>query len=78
MVVSRVAGDKTEPLAWAMISAGAREVQVWHTPFTCEQIIPSAVEPKAGERVVLTWIDDTGRISEPSKPIVISGAAPRK
>lgn len=79
VIVSRVERDKLVPLAWTQVMRnGPRTIQLWHTPFTCEQTIPTAIEPRVGERVVLTWIDGAGRISEPSKPIVISGASMRK
>lgn len=59
-----------------IVSEGETEVTVWHATFSCDHYITSWVQPKVGERVVLTWVDDAGRVSEPSKPLTIS-AAPR-
>lgn len=78
-IVSRVEGDKLVPLTWAMVR-GKQPLAftLWHTPYTCEQTVTGSIEPKPGERVVVTWLDDAGRLSEPSKPIVIAGAPLKK
>jgi hypothetical protein len=78
-IVSRVEGDKLVPLTWAMVrSKQALAYTLWHTPYTCEQTVTASIQPKVGERVVVTWLDDAGRLSEPSTPIVIAGAALKK
>ncbi|CAN5922550.1 hypothetical protein BH11MYX3_BH11MYX3_08670 [soil metagenome] len=79
VIVSRVERDHTVALSWAAVSGGSSEPMVlWHTPYGCDATVDTWVEPRAGERVVLSWVDDAGRISEPSKPIVISGASKGK
>ena len=79
IIVSRVERDHLVPLTWAQVSGNQPpSVLVWHTPYSCEATIPASIEPKVGERVVLTWIDDAGRVSEPSKSIVIAGASKGK
>ena len=75
LIVSRVEGARTVPLAWAFTFEGLAEVVLWRTPYGCYDTVSTWVQPKAGERVVLTWVDDAGRLSEPSKPLTISEAA---
>jgi hypothetical protein len=78
-IVSRVERDKLVPLTWAMLRGPQPlAIVLWHTPYTCEQTVTASIQPKAGDRVVVSWLDDAGRLSEPSKPIVISGASSRK
>ena len=77
-VISRVSGDRLVPLAWARVGGAVRSLSIWHTPYTCEQTVTTWLEPKQGDTVVISWVDDAGRISEPSKSIVISGASMRK
>ena len=77
-ITSRIEGKRLVPIAWARVNPGAALAVLWHTPGSCEQIVPTWVEPKPGDTVVVSWVDDTGRVSEPSKPIVISGASKRK
>lgn len=79
VIISRVERDRLVPLSWALVSGGSLDPMVlWHTPYGCDATVETWVEPKAGERVVLSWVDDAGRVSEPSKPIVISGASKGK
>ncbi len=72
VIVSRERGDQRVPLAWAPIP-GDRSLNLvlWHTPGSCEEYVDTWVEPVLGDRVVLSWVDDAGRISEPSKTIEI-------
>lgn len=73
-IVSRVEGGKVVPLAWEPVSRGMALIELYRTPGYCDQTIPQSIEPKAGQTVVVTWVDDTGRLSAPSKPIVIAKA----
>jgi hypothetical protein len=72
VIVSRQRGDQVVPIAWAQIPGNRPTVlDLWHTPGSCEEYVTTWVEPLAGDRVVLSWVDDAGRVSEPSKPITI-------
>jgi hypothetical protein len=72
LIASRVSGDTLVPLAWVRVWKGQSEtVDLWHTPGSCEQTIPDAIEPKIGDKIVLQWVDDAGRISEPSTAISV-------
>ncbi len=78
VIVSRVAGETLVPLTWVRVSRGQLAgLLVWRTPGGCEQTIESAVEPKLGDKIVLSWVDDAGRVSEPSNPLTIVAAKPR-
>lgn len=79
VIASRVAGDTLVPLTWVRVSKGELAgLLLWRTPGGCEQTIESAVEPKLGDKIVLQWVDDAGRISEPSEPSVIADGSKRK
>ena len=75
-IISRVEKGRTVPLSWAMVSEGQVDLTLWHSSYSCDHYVTTWVQPKVGDRVVLTWVDDAGRASEPSKPLTIS-AAPR-
>ena len=78
LIASRVDGARTVPIAWAFAGPGSTQVTVWHSPYGCDENITAWVQPKVGERVVLAWVDDAGRVSEPSRPIVISEGPKRR
>ena len=78
VIVSRVVGKRTVPIAWRFASSGAGVLTLWQSPGGCSETISGWVQPEVGERVVLAWVDDAGRVSEPSKPIVISEGSKRK
>ncbi|CAN5922555.1 hypothetical protein BH11MYX3_BH11MYX3_08680 [soil metagenome] len=72
VIVSRQRGEQLVPIAWAQIPGNRPTVlDLWHTPGSCEEYVTTWVEPLAGDRVVLSWVDDAGRISEPSKLVTI-------
>jgi hypothetical protein len=74
-VIARVDGEKRIPMSWTHVRADAPTAfQIWHTPFTCEPKIDSLIPPKPGETVEVTWLDSSGRISEPSKAVTIGRA----
>ena len=77
-ITSRVEGGKLVPMAWTRLNGQPRAVVLWHTPFGCDETIPTAIEPKPGDKVVITWVDETGRLSEASNTVVVSGAPRRK
>ena len=73
LIASRASGDSLVPLTWVRVGAGqSATVLLWHTPRTCEQTIEGAVEPKVGDKIVLQWVDDAGRLSEPSTPVTVA------
>lgn len=79
VIASRVSGDALVPLTWTRVWKGQNAtIDLWHTPGGCEQTIEAAIEPQTGDKIVLQWVDDAGRISEPSEPIVITGGSKRK
>lgn len=70
VIVSRVTGDAVVPLAWTRVWKGQPlTIDLWHTPAGCEQTIEGAIEPKVGDKIVLQWVDDAGRLSEPSTAV---------
>lgn len=74
-VVSRVSKDALEPLTWVRVRAGtAGSIEVWHPPRACEETIKGAIEPKAGDTLVVQWVDDAGRLSEPSPAVPLTVA----
>jgi hypothetical protein len=78
-VLSRVEGSALVPLSWSFVRfTDPGSITIWHVPSACEPTIPGLIEPKAGMRVVVTWVDELGRISEPSKPSVITGGSKGK
>jgi hypothetical protein len=72
-IISRVERTRTVPLSWALVNPGQTDVLIWRARYSCDHYVSTWVQPKVGERVVLTWVDDAGRVSEPSKPLTISG-----
>ena len=78
VIISRVEGERLVPLSWALLFGETTDLIVWHSPRGCNQTISGWIQPRRKDRVVLTWVDDAGRVSEPSKPLVISEAPPRK
>lgn len=78
-VVSTLDGTRVVPLTWANVpGSNPSSVRLWYPPGGCDSVIERSVEPRAGDRVVLTWVDDAGRVSEPSKPLVIAGGSKGK
>lgn len=71
VIASRRVGDALVPLTWSRVSAGQSTLTVWRSPGGCEETIPDSVQPLVGDKIVLQWVDDAGRISEPSAPIRI-------
>ena len=71
VIVSKLDGDRVTPLAWTFVWEAADSLQVFRHPGGCSEYVTSWIEPKRGDRVVLAWVDDTGRVSEASSPIVI-------
>ena len=75
VVISKLVGGREVPMSWVEINGSARRaIEVFHTPWGCEQTIPSAIEPRPGDRVSVRWIDAAGRISEPSNAVTIASA----
>jgi hypothetical protein len=73
IIASRVSGDTLVPLTWTRVWKGqSATVDLWHTPGSCEQTIDTAIEPKVGDKIVLQWVDDAGRISEPSTAVSVA------
>ena len=71
-VIVRVEGAKRIPLSWTLVrSNGVMTLPIWHTPFTCELHVDSLIPPKLGETVEVMWLDESGRISEPSNAVTI-------
>jgi hypothetical protein len=71
-VITRVDGAKRIPLSWTLArGSGALTLPIWHTPFTCELHVDSLIQPKLGETVEVMWLDDSGRLSEPSNAVTI-------
>lgn len=71
-VIARVDGAKRIPLSWTLVRSNpAMTLPIWHTPFTCELHVDSLIPPKLGETVEVMWLDESGRISEPSNPVTI-------
>jgi hypothetical protein len=78
-VISRVDGAKLTPLSWELVRFGdPNSLLLWRNRSTCEGTIAGLIEPKPGMRVVVTWVDELGRVSEPSEPVVITGGSKRK
>jgi hypothetical protein len=80
-IVSRIErDDRVVPIVWAQVGGQPNNIELWraYQQYSCDQTITKWVEPAVDDRVVITWVDDAGRLSEPSKPIVISGASRRK
>jgi hypothetical protein len=62
------------PVLFAQTQEGSRDVMLFATPGRCGVAIPGAQPPSAGDRIVLRYVDVTGRISEPSRPIRVTRA----
>ena len=79
VIASRVSGDQLVPITWARVFPDQNDsIELWRTPGDCQQTIPDATEPRLGEKLVLQWVDDAGRLSEPSEPIVITAGSKGK
>ncbi|MBL0218574.1 MAG: hypothetical protein IPQ07_32440 [Myxococcales bacterium] len=75
VIVSVVERDRTVPITWVSTrGASGPKLLVWHTPYGCEQTVEATRQPRVGERVVLSFVDEVGRVSEPSKPVTVTRA----
>ena len=75
VIVSVVERDRTLPITWVRTGgASGQKLLLWHTPYGCEQTIDGTRQPRVGERVVLSFVDEAGRVSEPSKPVTVTRA----
>ncbi len=73
VIVSVVERGRTVPIAWARTGgASGRKLLLWHTPYGCEQTVDALRPPRVGERVVLSFVDEAGRVSEPSEPVAVA------
>ncbi len=71
-VIVRVDGARRIPMSWTLVRPnGGLSLSIWHTPFSCEQHVDALIQPKLGETVELVWLDESGRISEPSNAVTI-------
>jgi hypothetical protein len=78
-VIMRVQGSALVPMAWSFVRfTDPASIEIWHVPMTCEPKVGFLLEPKEGMRVAVVWVDELGRVSEPSKPTVITGGSKRK
>ena len=69
-VVAIVAVDaKGKPISWSRVEGPKLFV---YRNQTCEMVSDGTVEPKAGEKVTLFWVDVMGRKSPATKPIGIT------
>jgi len=59
------------PMSWIRVQPTAKALDVFHTARRCEQV-PAFIAPTAGERVVVAWLDTSGRLSPYSKSIAIT------
>jgi len=66
-----------KPMAFGDVHGGDRDVIVYHSGHCTVE--PFGTQPPAtGARVVVAWIDRSGRASEPSKPIdIVAGRSSR-
>lgn len=73
-VIVRVDGARRMPLSWTLVRSngnGVLSLPIWHTPFSCEQHVDTLIQPTPGEIVEVIWLDESGRISEPSNAVTI-------
>ena len=69
-VVAIVAVDaKGKAISWGRVSGTKLHV---YANQTCELVTPGTVEPKAGDKVTLFWVDHMGRKSPATRPIGIT------
>lgn len=78
-VISRVDGAQRIPMSWTHVRPETpAKFPIWHTPFTCELHIDAMIQPKPGETVEVSWLDESGRVSEPSNAATIARAKDAK
>jgi len=71
--VAIVAVDaKGKPITFGRVTQG--EPLLVFARARCEVLTDGTVEPKAGEKITVFWLDAMGRMSPASKPIAITGA----
>jgi hypothetical protein len=63
-----------KPLSWVEVTPQTTELTVFHQ-YRCDQTIPGVVEPRPGKRVVVAWLDASGRLSPMSKAVVVIAAS---
>jgi hypothetical protein len=71
VVVLAVTKQGNVARSWTSISEGAKSGQVAGTAGRCDPGVPGEVISKVGEKVVLAWVDASGRLGAMSKPIVV-------
>jgi hypothetical protein len=72
VVVYRVTKKGNVARSWMPIEAGATTGRVAGTAGRCSPGIPGEIVSKVGDKVVLAWVDASGRLSKVSKPITVS------
>jgi hypothetical protein len=75
VVVLGVTKKKSVGRSWARVT-GDLQQQVAGTSGRCDPGIEGEIVSKAGDKVVLAWVDASGRLGKPSKPLAVSNAAP--
>ncbi len=69
-----IADAKTQtPRSWGTVTAGATEVVVYQSR-RCSTLPNGTLESAVGDKVVLRWVDNRGRLSAASAPIAIAKA----
>ena len=62
--------------SWSRVEANALTEQVAGTSGRCDVGIPGEIMSKIGDKVVLAWVDASGRLSKLSKPVVVKKGTP--
>lgn len=57
--------------SWVRIQPGTKITQVAGSSGRCDPGVPGEIMSKAGDKVVLAWVDAQGRLSKPSHPVVV-------
>jgi hypothetical protein len=76
IVVFGVTKTGTVARSWAAATEGQTKAQVAGSAGRCDPGVPGEVMSKVGEKVVLAYVDASGRLSALSKPIVVTRGKP--
>ena len=71
IVVLAVTKKGNVPRSWVRVEANATDAQVAGSSGRCDPGVPGEIMSKAGDKVVLAYVDAYGRLSKPSRPVNI-------
>jgi hypothetical protein len=71
MIAYRVDDERRTAISWGPVVAGAKQIPVFSSRNMCVPGAPGEDAARAGSHVVVAWVDESGRLSAPSRELVV-------